>query len=97
MCLEILGAHRSVWLKVKAIVHSTSFIDMNDYICPWDVKSKLNVSFESRNCPAVIGNILVWRDGHHITKTYLYLLTLVDVFESELKRLDEKSKLRWAI
>lgn len=32
--------------------------DMNDYICEVD------------SCPAVVGNVLVYRDAHHLTATY---------------------------
>ena len=33
-------------------------IDMTAYICPDD-------------CPAVIGNVLVYRQGSHLTRTYI--------------------------
>nr|WP_026876269.1 acyltransferase family protein [Jiangella gansuensis] len=33
-------------------------IDLNEAICPTDT------------CPAVIGNVVVWRDSHHLTATY---------------------------
>ena len=37
----------------------TELIDMNDWICP-----------DASSCPAVVGNVLVWRDTDHITATY---------------------------
>lgn len=37
----------------------TELIDMNDWICP-----------DASACPAVVGNVLVWRDTDHITATY---------------------------
>ncbi|SEE98753.1 acyltransferase family protein [Ruania alba] len=37
---------------------TVSFVDLNDYVCP------------DRWCPAVIGNVLVYYDSHHLTATY---------------------------
>lgn len=38
--------------------HNVTFIDMNDAICGPQL------------CPAVVGNIIVWRDNHHLTASY---------------------------
>ena len=38
--------------------NSVALVDMNEYVCP------------SGLCSAVIGNILVWRDRHHLTASY---------------------------
>jgi peptidoglycan/LPS O-acetylase OafA/YrhL len=38
------------------------YLDMNDYVCP------------GRVCPAVIGNVLVYRDKDHLTATYMTTL-----------------------
>jgi hypothetical protein len=38
-------------------------IDMNDSICT------------TERCPPVIGNVLVWRDSHHLTGSYVWTLT----------------------
>lgn len=35
-----------------------SYLDFNKFICP------------DGTCPAVIGNVIVWRDRHHFTQTY---------------------------
>ncbi|WP_074946429.1 acyltransferase family protein [Jiangella alba] len=40
-----------------------SAVDLRDYICPRDT------------CPAVIGNVLVYRRGSHLTATYVSTLT----------------------
>ncbi|TDC54424.1 acyltransferase [Jiangella ureilytica] len=40
-----------------------SSVDVNDYICPGDM------------CPAVIGNVLIYRRGSHLTATYVDSLT----------------------
>lgn len=38
-------------------------VDLNDYICPGDT------------CPPVIGNVLIYRQGSHLTRTYVDTLT----------------------
>lgn len=45
-------------------------VDLNDAICP-----------DAERCPPIIGNVLVYRSGSHITKTY------VDSLEPRLERL----------
>ncbi|MCY0904397.1 acyltransferase family protein [Arthrobacter sp. H14-L1] len=42
-----------------------SFLDFTPYFCPED------------SCPAVIGNVLVYKDSNHVTRTYLSTLTPV--------------------
>ncbi|MGB0513905.1 MAG: acyltransferase family protein, partial [Wenzhouxiangellaceae bacterium] len=39
-------------------VPGIGIFDLREYVCPLD------------QCPAVIGNIVVWRDDHHLTATY---------------------------
>lgn len=53
---------------------SLGFIDMNDAYCTAD------------GCPMVIGDVVVYRDGHHLTATYVRTLaaTLVARFEEAL-------------
>lgn len=46
-------------------------LDPNPLICPHDM------------CPPIIGNIVVWRDTHHITATYAQSFS--DIFETEIK------------
>ena len=41
------------------------YLDMNDYVCP------------GARCPAVIGNVLVYRDKDHLTATYMRTLAPV--------------------
>jgi len=41
----------------------TPIVDLSDRFCLDDI------------CPAVIGNVLVYRDSHHITATYSRLLS----------------------
>lgn len=40
-------------------VEGVEVISMDNWVCPDD-----------DNCPAVVGNTLVWRDSHHLTATY---------------------------
>ena len=48
-----------------------SLIDFNDVVCP------------NQGCPAVIGNVVVWRDLNHVSATYSR--SMADIFG---KRLD---------
>ncbi|MGW4382339.1 acyltransferase family protein [Kitasatospora sp. NPDC004531] len=56
-------------------------IDLNPMICP------------GGKCPAVIGSALVYRDGSHVTATYVK--TLVPALQDQLKREFERNKLTW--
>jgi peptidoglycan/LPS O-acetylase OafA/YrhL len=44
-------------------VNGAHLIDLTDAICPSDP------------CAPVIGGVMVWRDQHHLTRTYVYSLT----------------------
>jgi peptidoglycan/LPS O-acetylase OafA/YrhL len=48
------------------------FVDLVDFICP------------SSQCPPVIGNVLIYRQGSHLTRTYVE--TLAPRLEAELAR-----------
>ena len=48
------------------------FVDLTDFICP------------AAECPPVIGNVLIYRQGSHLTKTYVE--TLAPRLESELAK-----------
>ena len=52
------GAPNDVLALAAKAESNVAFIDMNDDICGPEV------------CPAVVGNIIVWRDYHHLTATY---------------------------
>ncbi|WP_423184914.1 acyltransferase family protein [Arthrobacter sp. NyZ413] len=41
----------------------TKFLDLSKYFCP------------DTNCPAVIGNVIVYKDDNHVTATYMKTLT----------------------
>ncbi|MCX2746229.1 acyltransferase family protein [Arthrobacter sp. MI7-26] len=42
---------------------NTKFLDLSKYFCP------------DANCPAVIGNVIVYKDDNHVTATYMKTLT----------------------
>jgi peptidoglycan/LPS O-acetylase OafA/YrhL len=47
-----------------------ALIDFRDVVCP------------NERCPAVIGNVIGWRDGHHLTTTYSR--SMADIFGRRL-------------
>jgi hypothetical protein len=51
---------------------NVAVMDMADYLCPED------------KCPAVIGNVLIYRGGSHLTATYVE--TLAPQFARALRR-----------
>ena len=57
-------------------VKSARLVSMNDLVCPGD------------RCWPVIGNVLVYRSGSHITATYVASLT--DMLEARLLRAAEE-------
>jgi hypothetical protein len=54
----------------------TETIDLNQFICP-----SLDEGEESW-CPALVGNVFVWRDGSHLSREYV--TTLAPSFEREM-------------
>ncbi len=54
-------------------VTAVRLVDLNEAICP------------QKKCYPVIGNIVVWRDTHHLTATYVKSLSLP--FEQEIKKI----------
>jgi peptidoglycan/LPS O-acetylase OafA/YrhL len=67
-------------VQVEAVkqVKGVELIDMNDYLCPGD------------ECPPVIGDVLIYRQGSHLTKTYVD--TLAPRLERELVRVVDEAK-----
>ncbi|TQN30436.1 peptidoglycan/LPS O-acetylase OafA/YrhL [Haloactinospora alba] len=55
---------------VSGLPGNVSLLDLNDYLC------------SGAECPAVVGNVLVYWDGNHITRTYMR--TLAPVLEREM-------------
>lgn len=56
---------------VAASLPDTKFLDFTDYLC------------DDKNCPAIIGNVIVYKDDNHITRTYME--SLAPVFQREFK------------
>lgn len=52
-------------------------IDMTEYVCP-----QINNS-DVPNCDAIVGNIIVWFDSHHLSKPFSHSLAVG--FEEEMK------------
>jgi hypothetical protein len=70
--------------------NNATFIDLLDVICPQTAPPR---PIAKRACPAVVGNVLVYRDSHHISKTYM--LTLTDVIEERLRAVTPPLPLSW--
>ncbi|WP_315913038.1 acyltransferase family protein [Arthrobacter sp. lap29] len=66
-----LFAATSLTDSVAKDLPDTTFIDMTDNFC------------NESSCPAVIGNVIVYKDGNHVTATYMK--TLEPVFERDFK------------
>ncbi|WP_427018893.1 acyltransferase family protein [Pseudarthrobacter sp. P1] len=50
---------------LRADLHGVKFLDFTAYFCP------------NNNCPAAIGNVVVYKDGSHVTTTYMHTMTPV--------------------
>lgn len=57
--------------ELTEILPKTKFVDLSDNFC------------NSVNCQAVIGNVIVYKDGNHVTATYMK--TLEPLFEREFR------------
>ncbi|ASU86410.1 acyltransferase [Nocardiopsis gilva YIM 90087] len=64
-------AERSPLDDVPAVPDNVTFLDLTDHLCT------------GNRCPSVIGNVLVYWDGNHITSTYMR--TLAPALEADLK------------
>ena len=76
----------AVWKN--AVFPATTKIDMNKYICPNSIKKGANA-----RCPAIIGNVLVYRDDHHLSVTFIESLS--SILEKELRMLGGDTHLVW--
>jgi hypothetical protein len=62
--LACAGPRANFFPKVNALHRAAATdphvtdLDFNNLICPWS------------RCAGVIGNVLVWRDNHHLSNTY---------------------------
>lgn len=71
----ILDAREDTLFKTAGTLAEVSVLDLSDYYCAGD------------SCPAVVGNVLVYRDGDHITASFAK--TLAPALDEWL--------LRWAV
>lgn len=71
----------------------TTYVDLNHFVCPWDVKGSLGHYIPSRHCPPVVGNVSVWRDKQHLTR--VYSATLAPALEAVLRAARPNAKLSW--
>jgi hypothetical protein len=61
-------AYDDVWKPdegrtVAGEVDGTSYLDLNPWVCP------------GQTCPAIVGGVTLYRDRHHLTRTYVETLT----------------------
>ena len=64
--------------QLDSLPSNVEVFDLLDYLCNGD------------DCPAVIGNVLVYRDGHHITSAYAR--TMAPVFVEPLLRASSRGR-----
>lgn len=57
--------------EIAWMLPRTTFLDFTDYFC------------DDSNCPAVIGNVIVYKDDNHVTRSYMN--TLIPMFEREFQ------------
>ncbi|MCL7714942.1 acyltransferase family protein [Stenotrophomonas mori] len=63
-------AHRDPQLSALRKAPTVGLVDMTDTVCP------------DARCPVVIGNVVVWRDRHHLTASYAR--SAADILERRL-------------
>ena len=86
-----LGANREA--AQQANVSNWTFIDLNDFICPWDVKGDATAVYEERHCPSIVGNVPIYRDNDHMNR--FYADSLAPALERALKRAGPSTRLKW--
>ena len=60
---EALNAGRMQTVVDAAVRNGVQYLDVRNWVCDPD------------NCPVIVGNILVYRDSHHLTTNYVRFLT----------------------
>lgn len=64
-------------LETEDLPDGVSYIDMLPHVCPEGMTT------DSDQCPAVVGNVVVWFDGSHLTNQYV--ATMTPIIETELR------------
>lgn len=64
-------------LETEDLPDDINYIDMLPHVCPEGMTT------ESDQCPAVVGNVVVWFDGSHLTNQYV--ATMTPIIETKLR------------
>src|SRR5699024_10437028 len=64
-------------LEKQDLPEGTHYIDMLEEVCPEGMTTA------SDQCPAVVGNVVVWYDGSHLTNQYV--ATMTPILETKLR------------
>lgn len=64
-------------LEETNLPDGTQYIDMLEHVCPVGMRT------ESDQCPAVVGNVVVWYDNSHLSDTYV--ATMTPIIEAQLR------------
>ncbi|WP_192497203.1 acyltransferase family protein [Gulosibacter chungangensis] len=63
-------------MELVTLPDKAFYVDLTDYVCP------AVLGEEEENCSAVVGNVVVWYDGSHLTNAYVE--TLTPILEEQL-------------
>lgn len=75
---EKVLSHHAPWETLETLPSNVTFVDFSDYFCVGDF------------CPPIIGNIITFRDAHHISTAYAE--TLATPLEKAMMPLIQKLK-----
>lgn len=64
-------------LEEQTLPKGTHHMDMLEHVCPEGMTT------ESDQCPAVVGNVVVWYDNSHLSNQYV--ATMTPIIEAELR------------
>jgi|GEM_PF-5134763 len=64
-------------LEEQALPEGTHYLDLVEHVCPEGMTT------ESDQCPAVVGNVVVWYDKSHLTNQYV--ATMTPIIEAEMR------------
>jgi hypothetical protein len=64
-------------LEQVPIPDGAHHIDLLEHVCPEGMTT------DSDNCPAVVGNVVVWYDGSHLTNQYV--ATMTPIIETKMR------------
>lgn len=64
-------------LEEQDLPDGAHYVDMLEHVCPEGMTT------DSDQCPAVVGNVVVWYDGSHLTNQYV--ATMTPILEAKLR------------